>query len=88
MDVSKHSNKNEPVRRQLDTFINVPNVDMIPQASHAMSVRPTEPAPSVTPTGEINIPEPKNITVLHIIYFLNLHSCKNYRTRPTPVSCP
>lgn len=32
---------------------------MIPQASHAKSVRPTEPVPSATPTGEINIPEPE-----------------------------
>ena len=40
----------------------LPKVEIIPQRSHAMREKPTEPAPSVTPVGEMNIPEPKTVT--------------------------
>lgn len=34
----------------------------MPQTSHEMSVRPTEPEPSVTPFGEMKIPDPETHT--------------------------
>ena len=33
-------------------------MDMIPQASHSIRLRPTLPDPSATPAGDTNIPEP------------------------------
>lgn len=36
----------------------LPNMDIIPQLSHMTKLIPTDPAPSNTPLGETNIPEP------------------------------
>lgn len=55
----------------------LPNRDMIPQRSHVINAIPTLPEPSVTPVGEINIPEPvktnhkyQTLSLKHSIVFI------------------
>ena len=64
-------------RQQWAGFKDAPNKDRIPPAIHNTRLKPTDPAPSNTPFGEMKMPDPTNI--IHAkLHHINFHrACTN-----------
>lgn len=45
----------------------LPSVTTTPQAIHTIRAIPTDPAPSITPLGEMKIPDPAKTTLHYVL---------------------